>query len=99
MFNAAIVYSTLPSSTFVSLAVFFFFSLVSHITISSLVRVLLAVSSQEIYWKSRGTFQKIRYTVIVLRLVKKKKDSFFFIIIANGIDTAAGRYPIRLKYD
>lgn len=76
MFNAAIVYSTLPSSTFVSLAVFFF-SLVSHITISSLVRVLLAVSSQEIYWKSRGTFQKIRYTVIVLRLVKKKIPFFF----------------------
>lgn len=62
------------------------------------MRVLLTVSSQEIYWKSRGTFQKIRYTVIVLRLVKKKRF-FFFIIIANGIDTAAGRYPIRLKYD
>lgn len=69
------------------LSPFFFFFLVSHITISSLVRVLLTVSSQEIYWKSRGTIsENTVYTVIVLRLVKKKKF-FFFIIIANGIST------------
>lgn len=52
------------------------------------MRVLLTVSSQEIYWKSRGTFsENTVYTVIVLRLVKKKILFFFFIIIANGIST------------
>lgn len=60
------------------------------------MRVLLTVSSHEMYWQSRGISKN---TIRDSRLqFYSYKSRSFFIIIANDVDIAKSRYPIRLKH-